>query len=124
MANQHEKRRSMVNDDFSTQAQGVFSSKRSSVAGSDENGSVQIPIVSNLVKIFSEATAPKPVQTQKPRSSSVVSATSKNDELVRIMEEAAGRSQRPSTSSAVRAPLIQHYDPAYEQIAWDTITDG
>lgn len=131
MAHQQDKRRSVTNEvsnaDASVHSHGATSSKRSSMAGSEDGGSVQLPIVSNLVRIFSEATTPKPAaattsQSSKSRSSSIASA-SKHDELVRIMEQAAHRSQRSSTSSVVQPPA-QSYEVPYEEINWDSLVHG
>jgi hypothetical protein len=77
------------------------------------------PVVSNLVRIYSEATAPKQQQQQqqqKPRTDSVVS-TGKHDELTKIFEQATNRSQR--TSSIIKRP-----SQSYEEITWDSLGHG
>ncbi len=88
------------------------SSRRSSRSGSASNSQ---PVVSNLVKIYSEATAPKQQQQQKPRNDSVMS-TGKHDELTKIFEQATSRSQRQSTASIIKQP-----SQAYEEITWHNL---
>jgi len=86
------------------------SSRSSSVASTQ-------PVVSNLVKIYSDVTALK----QKPRHDSVVS-TGKHDELTKIFEQASNNSQRQQTS-IVKRPS-QAYEEAYEEITWDNLVHG
>ena len=81
---------------------GARSSRSSSVNGTQSN-------VSNLAKIYTEATITKP----KQRTDSVIS-TGRNDELTKIFEQASSRSQRPS----------QAYEEAYEEITWDNLVHG
>jgi len=89
---------------------GTRSSRSSSVASTQ-------PVVSNLVKIYSDVTALK----QKPRHDSVVS-TGKHDELTKIFEQASNNSQRQQTS-IVKRPS-QAYEEAYEEITWDNLVHG
>ena len=93
---------------------GTRSSRSSSVASTQ-------PVVSNLVRIYSEATAHKQ-PNQKHRSSSVIS-TSKHDELTRIFEQASNRSH-PSSSPSVHRRQAQMHEQPYEEIAWDTVAHG
>ncbi len=80
------------------------------------------PVVSNLVRIYSEATVPKQQQQhEKPRSESVVS-TGKHDELTIIFEQATNRSQRQSQASI--ASIIKRPSQAYEEITWDSVVHG
>ena len=87
---------------FSKSAGGSGSrSSRASSAASTQ------PVVTNLIKIYTEATAPK------HRDSSAVS-TGKNDELTKNFEQATDHSQRPSKAR----------EEAYEEITWDNLVHG
>ena len=91
-------------------------SSRSSRASSVSNAQTN---VSNLVKIYSEATGQRgEQQQQKPRSDSVIT-TGKNDELTRIFEQATNRSQRSSVAS-----IIKRSSQSYEEVAWDSVGHG
>ncbi|CAF0921232.1 unnamed protein product [Adineta ricciae] len=97
---------------------GARSSRSSSVNGAQSN-------VSNLAKIYTEATTTIPKQQHKQRTDSVIS-TGRNDELTRIFEQASSRSQRqstPTSSSAIKRPS-QAYEEAYEEITWDNLVHG
>jgi pyruvate carboxylase len=93
------------------------SSRSSSVS------SVQ-PGVSNLIKIYSEASIAKP-----QRNESVVS-TNKHDELIKIFEQAANRNQRQqhyrriSSSPAEIKQPTQVHEEAYEEVTWDNLAHG
>lgn len=92
---------------------GPRSSRGSSVSSNQ-------PGVSDLVRIYTEATGSK--QQQKSRSASVASLN-KHDELTRIFEQATNRSQRGSTASVVK-PTSQAHEMAYEEITWDSLVHG
>lgn len=94
---------------------GSRSSRSSSVSSAQ-------PVVSNLVKIYSEVTASQ--QQTKFRSDSVAS-TGKHDELVKIFEQATKSSQhqkKPSASISKRPS--QAVEEAYEEMTWDTLVHG
>lgn len=78
------------------------------------------PMVSNLVKIYSEATKQPQQQQQKTRSDSVMS-TGKHDELTKIFEQATKRPQRQETTSGSG---IKRPSEAYEEITWDSLVHG
>ena len=92
---------------------GPRSSRASSVSSNP-------PGVSDLVRIYTEATGSK--QQQKSRSASVASLN-KHDELTRIFEQATNRSQRGSTASIVK-PTSQAHELPYEEITWDSLVHG
>lgn len=93
---------------------GARSSRSSSVSNAPSG-------VSNLVKIYSEATKQEQQQQQqKPRSDSVMT-TGKHDELTKIFEQATNRSQWPSTSTA---SIIKRSSQSYEEVAWDSVGHG
>ncbi|CAF1219898.1 unnamed protein product [Rotaria sordida] len=91
-------------------------STRSSRSSSMSNAQ---PIVSNLVRIYSEATSTRP--QEKPRSESVMS-TGKNDELVRIFQQATNRPQQQQ-QQIIKRPS-QAREEAYEEMTWDTLVHG
>jgi hypothetical protein len=99
---------------------GARSSRHSSVSSGQ-------PVVSNLVRIYSEATGPKQQQQQqqRPREDSVIS-TGKHDELTRIFEQATNHTaqqHRPSSASIIKRPS-QAREEAYEEITWDSLVHG
>jgi len=129
-----DKRKSSVaesngHDSSSTHSHGIaaifnaFNKSTGNPSRSSRSSSVTStqPVVSNLVRIYSEATAPKQQQQQqKTRADSVVS-TGKHDELTKIFEQAANRSQRSHTSNA---SIIKRPSQAYEEITWDNVVHG
>ncbi|CAF2556522.1 unnamed protein product [Rotaria sp. Silwood2] len=114
---------SLVNAFSKSSGASGKTSTRSSRSSSRSN--IQ-PVVSNLVKIYSEATSTQPLE--KPRSESVAS-TGKNDELIKIFEQATHRSsqqqqqQRTSSASISKRPS-QAREEAYEDMTWDTLVHG
>ncbi|CAF4359105.1 unnamed protein product, partial [Adineta steineri] len=97
---------------------GERSSRSSSVTSAQ-------PIVQNLVKIYTEAST-TPKQQHKQRDDSVVS-TGKHDELTKIFEQAASRSQRQQQQTASTSIIKQPsrgYEEAYEEITWDSLVHG
>jgi hypothetical protein len=135
MPKQQDKRKSSVaesngHDSSSTHPHGIaafvnaISKSTGNLSRSSRSSSVAStqPIVSNLVRIYSEATAPKQQQQQqqKTRADSVVS-TGKHDELTKIFEQATNLSQRSHTSNA---SIIKRPSQAYEEITWDNVVHG
>ncbi|CAF1322790.1 unnamed protein product [Adineta steineri] len=98
---------------------GERSSRSSSVTSAQ-------PIVQNLVKIYTEAST-TPKQQHKQRDDSVVS-TGKHDELTKIFEQAASRSQRQQQQQTASTSIIKQpsrgYEEAYEEITWDSLVHG
>jgi hypothetical protein len=91
---------------------GSRSSRSSSVASAQ-------PMVSNLVKIYSEATAPK------QRSSSALS-TGKHDELPKIVQQPSNPShqqQHTPLPPNIKQPSQAREEP-YEEITWDNLVHG
>jgi len=105
----------IVNAFNKSSGNGGRSSRSSSTASSQ-------PVVSNLAKIYLEATGSKEQQQQQqqPRHDSVIS-TGKHDELIKIFEQATSRSQRQPISSA---SIIKRPSQAYEEITWDSLVHG
>lgn len=152
MPKQQDKRKSSVTEsnghDSSTHSHGGISAlvhafNKSSGNGGNSGGrtsrsssvSNAPPVVSNLVKIYSEATKqelqqpqpqqpqqPQQLQQQKSRSDSVMS-TGKHGELIKIFEQATNRSQRSSTATST-ASIIKRPSQAYEEITWDNLLHG
>jgi len=138
MPKQQDKRKSSVaesngHDSTTTHPHGIaaivhaFNKSTGNNSRSSRSSSVTSnqPVVSNLVRIYSEATAPKQPQQQqqqqqKTRADSIVS-TGKHDELTKIFEQAANRSQRSHTSNA---SIIKRPSQAYEEITWDNVVHG
>jgi len=91
---------------------GNRSSRSSSVS------SIQ-PVVSNLIKIYSEATASK-----SQRTNNVVS-TGKHDELIKVFEQATSqnRQRRISSPSNVKQQS-QANQEVFEEITWDNLVHG
>jgi len=134
MPKQQDKRKSSVaesngHDSTTTHPHGIaaivnaFNRSTGNNSRSSRSSSVTSnqPVVSNLVRIYSEATAPKQQQQQqKTRTDSVVS-TGKHDELTKIFEQATNRSQRQQASSA---SIIKRPSESYEEITWDSLVHG
>jgi len=140
MPKQQDKRKSSVaesngHDSTTSQPHGIaaivhaFNKSTGNNSRSSRSSSVTSnqPVVSNLVRIYSEATAPKQPQQQqqqqqqqKTRADSIVS-TGKHDELTKIFEQATTRSQRSHTSNA---SIIKRPSQSYEEITWDNLAHG
>jgi hypothetical protein len=91
---------------------GNRSSRSSSVSSTQ-------PVVSNLIKIYSEV-APSRMQ----RHDSAVS-TGKHDELTKIFEQVTSRNQQIRTSSPSNVKQQpQVYEEAFEEITWDNLVHG
>lgn len=111
---------SLVNAFNKATGHGGGSHSRSSRSSSVSSAQ---PMVSNLVRIYSEASTPRQQefqQQQKIRSDSVVS-TGKHDELIKIFEQATNRSQRQQSTSGTG---IKRPSQAYEEITWDSLVHG
>ncbi|CAF4035058.1 unnamed protein product [Adineta steineri] len=99
-------------------------------SGTGENGnrlsrsssvsSIQ-PIVSDLIKIYSEATAPK-----SQRTDHIITTTDKHDELIKIFEQARNNGyQEQRTSSPLNGKQSsQAYEEVTEEITWDHLVHG
>ena len=90
------------------------SSRSSSVS------SVQ-PGVSNLIKIYSEAS------TSQPQRNENVVPTNKHNELVKIFEQASNKNprQQPNYRRTSSSPAeIKQPIQAREEITWDNVTHG
>jgi len=91
---------------------GNRSSRSSSVSSTQ-------PIVSNLIKIYSEATASKSQRNDSVRS------TGKHDELIKIFEQATNQNQQRQTSlSSNIKQQSQAREEACEEITWDNLVHG
>ncbi len=140
MSQQQDKRKGSTNDQTSTNgnnSRGItsivntYNQPFGGVGGDNENQSSRSssvsstqPVVSNLIKIYSEASVSKP-----QRNESVVS-TNKHDELIKIFEQASNRNQRQqqyrriSSSPAEIKQPVQAHEEAYEEITWDNLAHG
>ncbi|UJR33113.1 hypothetical protein I4U23_020570 [Adineta vaga] len=100
---------------------------RSSVNGENGNrtsrsssvSSIQ-PLVSNLIKVYSEV-----IPTKSQRIENVIS-TDKHDELIKIFEQARSDSfQQPRTSSPLNSKQpVQAREEPCEEITWDSLVHG
>lgn len=77
----------------------------------------QPPVVSNLIKIYSEA-LPK----SKPKENDPIKSTGKHDELMKIFEQASNQNQqrRPSASTQIKQQIKVHEETS-EQTNWDNL---
>lgn len=93
---------------------GNRSSRSSSVSSTQ-------PVVSNLIKIYSEVTA-----TKSQRNDTNGKSTGKHDELVKIFEQASNSNQQRRATST--PPNIkqqaQIHEEVDEEIHWDNFTQG
>ncbi|UJR14071.1 hypothetical protein I4U23_001068 [Adineta vaga] len=100
----------------SSPGNGARSSRSSSVNSTQ-------PMVSNLVRIYNEATGSKEQQNHQRNDS--VASTGKHDELTKIFEQAANRPQRQQTTASSLIKQPPHtYEEAYEEIKWDSLVHG
>ncbi len=127
ISQQQDKRKSIITDEVSTNGaiasivntynqtggeNGNRSSRSSSVSSTQ-------PLVSNLIKIYSEATASKSQRNDSVRS------TGKHDELIKIFEQATNSNQQRRTSSSpILKQQSQAHEEAYEEITWDNVVHG
>ncbi|CAF1270652.1 unnamed protein product [Rotaria magnacalcarata] len=82
--------------------------------------------VTNLVRIYAEATATsqQQQQQQQKRRSESIASTGRSDELTKIFEQATHLSQhRTSSASTSKRPSHAH-EEAYEEMTWDTLVPG
>jgi hypothetical protein len=128
ISQQQDKRKSIINDEISTnngisplvntfhQTFGGENGNRSSRSSSVSSAQ---PVVSNLIKIYSEAT------TSKSQKTDNIKSTGKHDELIKIFQQASNQNQQRRTSSS---PIIkqpsQAREEAYEEITWDNLVHG
>ena len=92
-------------------AQGFHPASESAVTNGASNPT---PQVSNLIKIYSEATIPKPPSLNH------------HDELARIVREAGGHRNsqaKPSSTPIVKQPPKAH-DEEYEEMTWESLIYG
>ncbi len=127
MSQQQDKRKSIINEEVSTNgttSHGIASivNTFNQTFGDGENAnrsSNTQPLVSNLIKIYSEATASK---SQPPES---VVSVSKHDELIKIFEQASKPNKQRRTSSSTNVKQqSQAYEEVDEEITWDNLTHG
>ncbi|CAF4576020.1 unnamed protein product [Rotaria sp. Silwood1] len=78
------------------------------------------PVVSNLIKIYSEARALKPQQNEN-----IVSA-GKHDELTKIFQQIINQNQQQqqTTPPSNDKEPSQAYEEVYEEITWDHLANG
>ena len=108
--------KSSLADAFSTSSRG--SGQRKSRLSRSPSGSSIQSTVSNLIKIYAEASNTN--QQRKSRSASVAS-TGKYDELTRIFEQATARPQGQETSlTPLIKPPFQAREETYEGMTWDS----
>ena len=76
------------------------------------------PVVSNLIKIYSEATT-----KSKPRETDQIRPVGKHDELIKIFEQAStnqNQQKRPSSSTYIKQQA-KAQEEAYEDVTWDHV---
>jgi len=129
MSQQQDKRKSIIVDEISTNSGiptlvNTFNQTYEGENGNRSSRSLSVssaqPVVSNLIKIYSEAT------TSKSQKIDNVKSTGKHDELVKIFQQASNQNQQRRTSSS--PPIIkqpsQAREEAYEEITWDNLVHG
>ncbi|CAF2852214.1 unnamed protein product [Rotaria sp. Silwood2] len=86
---------------------------------SSSTSSTQQPVVSNLVKIYSEA------RTLKPQQNENIVSASKHDELTKIFQQIINQNQQQQTISPLNdKEPSQAYEEVYEEITWDNLAHG
>ncbi|CAM4752235.1 unnamed protein product [Rotaria magnacalcarata] len=92
-------------------------------SGRTSNVSNTQPVVSNLIKIYSEA------KTLKPQQNENVVSPGKHDELTKIFQQIINQSQNQQQQNQAPSPRNDKeqshaYEEVYEEITWDNLPQG
>ncbi|CAF3657105.1 unnamed protein product [Rotaria sordida] len=131
---QQDKRKSIINEnnEYERPTNGVASivntfNQTLTIGGntnqSSRSSSNTQPVVSNLIKIYSEA------RTLKPQQNENLLPTNKHDELTKIFQQIINENQQQQQQQQTTSQLndrepSQAYEEVYEEITWENLPHG